>query len=92
MIIGVPREIKDQEFRVALLPSAAYQLVQRGHQVVVERGAGMGAGFTDAEYQKAGATLVDEHTAVFARSRTNTRSCVPARCSSPISTSPPAGR
>jgi alanine dehydrogenase len=67
MIIGVPREIKDQEFRVALLPSAAYQLVQRGHQVVVERGAGMGAGFTDAEYQKAGATLVDEHTAVFAR-------------------------
>jgi len=67
MIIGVPREIKDQEYRVALLPSAAYQLIQRGHQVVVERGAGVGAGFADAEYAKAGATLVDEHTEVFAR-------------------------
>jgi alanine dehydrogenase len=37
MIIGVPKEIKDQEYRVALLPSAAYQLIQRGHQVLVER-------------------------------------------------------
>ena len=45
MIIGVPKEIKDQEFRVALLPSAAYQLVQRGHKVIVERNAGAGAGF-----------------------------------------------
>ncbi|MFM1768096.1 MAG: alanine dehydrogenase [Verrucomicrobiota bacterium] len=65
MIIGVPKEIKAQEFRVALLPSAAYQLVQRGHPVLVERGAGVGAGFTDAEYEKAGATLVDSHEAVF---------------------------
>ncbi len=67
MIIGVPKEIKDQEFRVALLPSAAYQLTQRGHQVIVERNAGAGAGFTDAEYEKAGATLVDAHADVFAR-------------------------
>ena len=43
MIIGVPKEIKTQEYRVALLPSAAYQLIKRGHQVVVERGAGTGA-------------------------------------------------
>lgn len=67
MVIGVPREIKEQEYRVALLPSGAYQLGQRGHQVVVERGAGAGAGFPDAEYQQAGAALVDSHAAVFER-------------------------
>jgi len=67
MVIGVPKEIKEQEFRVALLPSAAYQLIQRGHRVVVERNAGAGAGFSDAEYQKAGATVVDDHAAVFAQ-------------------------
>src|SRR5688572_33497058 len=67
MIIGVPKEIKEQEFRVALLPSAAYQLVQRGHEVLVGRGAGVGAGFPDAQYEKAGATLIDDHDALFAR-------------------------
>src|SRR5436309_1455585 len=65
MIIGVPKEIKNQEYRVALLPSAAYQLAKRGHQVVVERGAGVGAGYPDAEYEHAGAKLVDSHAAVF---------------------------
>src|SRR5881409_549195 len=65
MIIGVPREIKDQEYRVALLPSAAYQLIQRGHQVVVERGAGAGSGYADGDYEQAGAKLVDAHAAVF---------------------------
>ena len=67
MIIGVPKEIKEQEFRVALLPSAAYQLVQRGHQVLVERNAGAGAGFPDAEYARAGATILEDHAAVFSR-------------------------
>ncbi|MGH7968086.1 MAG: alanine dehydrogenase [Limisphaerales bacterium] len=67
MIIGVPREIKEQEFRVALLPSAAYQLVTRGHQVLVERNAGSGAGYPDADYEQAGAELVNEHRAVFER-------------------------
>jgi alanine dehydrogenase len=65
MIIGVPREIKEQEYRVALLPSAAYQLIKRGHTVVVERGAGAGAGFSDLEYQHAGVQFVDSHAAVF---------------------------
>jgi len=65
MIIGVPKEIKDQEYRVALLPSAAYQLAKRGHQVVVERGAGVGAGYPDAQYEQAGAKLVDSHAGVF---------------------------
>ena len=67
MIIGVPKEIKDQEYRVALLPSAAYQLIKRGHKVVVERNAGAGAGYPDADYAQAGATLVDEHAAPFAQ-------------------------
>jgi alanine dehydrogenase len=66
MIIGVPREIKDQEYRVALLPSAAYQLIQRGHSVVVERNAGVGAGFPDADYAQAGARVIDSHAGVFA--------------------------
>jgi alanine dehydrogenase len=65
MIIGVPKEIKEQEYRVAMLPSGAYQLVKRGHQVVVERGAGAGTGYPDAEYEQAGATLVKSHAAVF---------------------------
>src|SRR6266404_2727534 len=65
MIVGVPKEIKGQEYRVALLPSAAYQLIKRGHEVVVERSAGAGAGYPDADYDQAGATLVREHAAVF---------------------------
>lgn len=66
-IIGVPKEIKDQENRVALLPSAAYQLLKRGHQVVVEAGAGTGAGYPDVDYADAGAILVEDHAEVFAR-------------------------
>lgn len=65
MIIGVPKEIKNQEYRVALLPSAAYQLQKRGHQVMVERGAGVGAGYADTEYHQAGAKLVESHATVF---------------------------
>jgi alanine dehydrogenase len=67
MIIGVPKEIKEQEYRVALLPSAAYQLVQRGHQVLVESGAGSGAGYSDAEYEKAGASVMTGHAPLFAK-------------------------
>ena len=67
MIIGVPKEIKEQEYRVAMLPSGVYQLVKRGHQVVVERGAGAGAGYPDAGYEQAGAKLVDAHAGVFAQ-------------------------
>lgn len=67
MIIGVPKEIKPQENRVALLPSAAYQLIKRGHQVVVETRAGFGSGFPDHEYERAGAEVVATHEEVFAR-------------------------
>ena len=65
MIVGIPKEIKDHEYRVALLPSAAYQLIKRGHTVAVERGAGIGAGYPDLEYERAGAKLVDSHAGVF---------------------------
>lgn len=67
MILGIPREIKEQEHRVALLPSATYQLLKRGHEVLVERGAGIGSGYPDADYEKAGATLVDSHEELFQR-------------------------
>jgi alanine dehydrogenase len=65
MIIGIPKEIKDHEYRVALLPSAAYQLIKRGHQVMVERNAGTGAGYPDSDYEQAGASLVADHGAIF---------------------------
>ena len=65
MIIGVPKEIKPQEFRVGLVPSGADQLVKRGHRVVVEKQAGAGIGFSDREYEQAGAVLVDSHEAAF---------------------------
>ncbi len=67
MIIGVPKEIKEQEHRVALLPAAAYQLTKRGHEVLVETNAGAGCGYLDEEYAKAGAEIVPEHADVFAR-------------------------
>ena len=65
MIIGVPKELKHQEYRVALLPSAAYQLIKRGHQVVVESNAGAGSGYPDSDYVQAGARIVTEHAVAF---------------------------
>jgi alanine dehydrogenase len=65
--IGVPKEIKAQEHRVALLPSAAYQLSRRGHKVLVESNAGIGIGFHDDDYRRAGAEIVQSHEEVFAR-------------------------
>ena len=65
MTIGVPKEIKQRENRVALLPSAAWQLVQRGQRVLVEKDAGAGAGYEDAEYQKAGCEIVTGAASVF---------------------------
>jgi alanine dehydrogenase len=67
MIIGVPKEIKTQEHRVGLLPSGAYLLAKHGHEVIVERGAGVDSGYPDAEYAQAGAKLVDSHEEPFLR-------------------------
>jgi alanine dehydrogenase len=65
MIIGIPKEIKDHEYRVAMLPSAAYLLIRRGHQVIVQAGAGIGAGYPDEDYRQAGASVVDSAQKVF---------------------------
>jgi alanine dehydrogenase len=65
MILAVPKEIKEQEHRVALSPSAAYQLSRRGHRVLVERNAGAGAGFPDQDYEQAGAAILKDHKALF---------------------------
>ena len=67
MIIGIPKEIKEQEQRVALLPWAASQLTRRGHSVVVQKNAGIGSGYPDEEYVKAGAEIVDQAKEVFTR-------------------------
>jgi alanine dehydrogenase len=67
MTIGIPKEIKQQENRVALLPSAAYQLIKRGHRVVVEKNAGAGSGYPDPDYTAAGVELVEKHEEVFQR-------------------------
>ncbi len=58
MIIGVPKEIKDNEYRVAMTPGGARQLVETGHEVRIETGAGEGSGFPDAQYRAAGARIV----------------------------------
>src|SRR6266481_8142177 len=67
MIIGVPKEIKEQEQRVALLPSLTNQLTRHGHSVLVERNAGLGSGYPDQDYIKAGAEIVEQAKEVFAR-------------------------
>ena len=59
MIVGVPKEVKEQEQRVALLPSAAEQLTKRGHTVLVEKNAGFGSGYPDQDYKKAGAEIIE---------------------------------
>ena len=59
MLVGVPREIKDHEYRVGLVPSSVAELVRHGHTVLIERGAGAEAGLYDDEYRAAGGTLVD---------------------------------
>jgi len=67
MLIGVPKEIKNHEYRVGLTPSSVRDIAAHGHQVIVERNAGAGIGVTDADYQAAGAAIVDTAEEVFAR-------------------------
>ena len=67
MIIGIPKEIKQQENRVSLLPSAADQLARRGHTVLVQRNAGVGSGYPDQDYLEAGAKIVETAEEVFAK-------------------------
>lgn len=66
MIIGVPKEIKPEEYRIALLPGGARQLVERGHRLLVQKEAGLAAGYGDEDYSLAGAEVVEDADKVFA--------------------------
>ena len=66
MLIGCPREIKNQEYRVGLTPESAKELVKHGHEVWIESGAGLGIGATDEQYQAAGAQIVAGPETIFA--------------------------
>ena len=65
MIIGVPKEIKNNENRVALTPAGAKELIKRGHQVYVQQTAGLGSGFSDEDYKAAGASLLPSIEATY---------------------------
>jgi alanine dehydrogenase len=67
MLIGVPKEIKDNEFRVAVVPSTVRELAEKGHRVLFETHAGSGAGFPDRDYEAAGAMIVPDADAAFDR-------------------------
>ena len=67
MLVGVPKEIKDNENRVGIVPSTVRELTDKGHKVLVETGAGVGAGLPDADYKAAGAEIVDDADSVYGR-------------------------
>ena len=66
MRIGVPKEIKNHEYRVGLPPAGVVELVNHGHEVMIETHAGEGAGFSNDDYVAAGATIVDAPATIFA--------------------------
>jgi alanine dehydrogenase len=68
MLIGVPKEIKNHEYRVGMTPASVQELSRRGHNIIVESMAGMGIGFTDQDYVDAGAEIAQDAATVFARS------------------------
>ncbi|MFG0249845.1 MAG: alanine dehydrogenase [Phycisphaeraceae bacterium JB051] len=67
MIIGIPKETKQHEYRVSMLPVGVELLSKAGHQVLVQTNAGVGSGYEDSDYQQAGATLIDNAEDVFAK-------------------------
>ena len=69
MIIGIPKEIKNNEYRIALPPGGARELTRHGHDVLVEAGAGVGSGFSDEEYRQAGAVVLDTAAEVWSRAQ-----------------------
>jgi alanine dehydrogenase len=66
MLVGVPKEIKTHEYRVGLVPGSVRELVHHGHRVAVQAGAGLGIGFTDEDYARAGASIAPDAATVFA--------------------------
>lgn len=67
MLIGIPKEIKNHEYRVGMTPASVREVIQHGHQVCVEHNAGIGIGFTDDDYQQAGAEVLATAAEVFAK-------------------------
>jgi alanine dehydrogenase len=65
MIIGVPKEIKDKEFRVGIVPAGVQKLIASGHAILIESGAGLGSGIADQEYEAAGAKLVQDAASLY---------------------------
>ncbi len=102
MVIGVLKEIKANEYRVSAIPSTVAEILRRGHPVLVQASAGLGSGFSDAEYEAAGAEIVataDEvyrRATLFKRSKSSSRRSfriwIGTRSSSPISTPTPTRR
>ncbi|MGD9127746.1 MAG: alanine dehydrogenase, partial [Planctomycetia bacterium] len=67
MIIGVPKEVKRDEYRIGLLPVGVEELKRRGHTVLVEAGAGLGSGLADHEYIAEGAEMVSDPAEIYGR-------------------------
>src|SRR5436309_7519095 len=67
MIVGVPKEIKESEYRTSLVAAGAEALTEAGHTVLIEAGAGEGTGITDEEYREHGATVVESSTEIWER-------------------------
>src|ERR1700748_704746 len=67
MLIGVPKEIKNNEFRVGLVPSSVRELAANGHQIIIQKGAGAGIGFDDEAYEHVGAQIVETAAEIFAK-------------------------
>jgi alanine dehydrogenase len=65
VIVGIPKEVKEHEYRAGMLPVGVEELVRAGHRVLVERSAGLGSGIRDADYERSGATLVDDPREVY---------------------------
>lgn len=68
MLVGVPKEIKDNEYRAGMVPSSVHELVHHGHEVLVQEGLGLGIGLSDEEYKQSGAKIVSSADEIFARS------------------------
>ena len=67
MLLGVPKEVKNHEYRVGMTPASVRELAERGHAILVEKGAGRGIGLTDSMYTRSGADIVDTPEEIFAR-------------------------
>ena len=84
MKIGCVKEIKNNEFRVGMTPDNVRAYVAAGHEVLIEKGAGLGSGFADAEYAQAGAVLVDEAAEVWRKVEMMVKVKEPLACEYPL--------